>query len=248
MKSSLNLSSINLALWITLLAGQVVLCLCIIKKRFHRRLYWFSMFAFFFTAKDLLLFVLAFWGSYEAYYYAFHASGYLESALAFFTLIECGRQVLPGLDLPKKGKAYTWLGIALAAVLIFIAAWPLPSIAANERKISVGGYLVIAVVFIFIAAYSRYLGLGWSRLLAGITVTLGALYLVEGVASAITGHYPAALVLQVRIIRQIANILAVVSWIVVILSPWGERILTEEGLRKIEAAFARIEASLGGSE
>lgn len=206
------------------------------------------MFAFFFTAKDLLLLVLAFWGSYEAYYYAFHASGYLESALAFLTLIECGRQVLPGLDLPKKEKAYTWLGVALVAVLVFIAAWPLPSIAANERKISVGGYLVIAIVFIFIAAYSRYLGLGWSRLLAGITVTLGALYLVEGVASAITGHYPVALVLQVRIIRQIANILAVVSWTVVILSPWGERILTEEGLRKIEAAFARIEASLGGSE
>lgn len=247
MKSGLNLSSINLALWITLFAGQVVLCLCIIKKRFHRRLYWFSMFTFFFTAKDLLLFILAFWGSYEAYYYAFHASGYLESALAFLTLVECGRQVLPGLDLPKKEKAYTWLGIALAAVLIFVAIWPFPAIA-SERKISVGGYLVIAVVFIFIAAYSRYLGLGWSRLLAGITVTLGALYLVEGVSSAITGHYPAALVLQVRIIRQIANILAVVSWIVVILSPWGERILTEEGLRKIEAAFARIEASLGGSE
>ena len=110
----------------------------------------------------------------------------------------------------------------------------------------VGGNLAIAVVFIFIAAYSRYLGLYWSRLLAGITVTLGSLYLVEGVTSAITGHYPPALVTHVRQIRQIANILAVISWIIVILSPWGERVLTEEGLRKIEAAFARIEASLGG--
>ncbi|HZD95482.1 MAG TPA: hypothetical protein VE133_14565, partial [Candidatus Sulfotelmatobacter sp.] len=103
----------------------------------------------------------------------------------------------------------------------------------------------IAVVFIFIAAYSRYLGLYWSRLLAGVTVTLGLLYLVEGVASAIMGHYPPELVALVREIRQIANILAVVSWILVILSPWGERVLTEEGLRKIEAAFSRIEASLG---
>jgi hypothetical protein len=239
------LSSTTLAMWITLFASQVILCLCIVKKRFWRRLYWFSMFAFVFTAKDLLLFVLAFWGSYEAYYYAFYASGCVESVLAFCTLLDCGRQVLPGLDLPKKEKAYIWLGIALAVVIIFTVVWPLPSIA-NERKIAVGGYLVIAVVFIFIAAYSRYLGLYWSRLLAGITVTLGSLYLVEGVTSAITGHYPPALVAHVRQIRQIANILAVISWIVVILSPWGERVLTEEGLRKIEAAFARIEASLGG--
>jgi hypothetical protein len=107
-------------------------------------------------------------------------------------------------------------------------------------------YLGIGITFIFIAAYSRYLGLYWSRLLAGVTVTLGSLYLVEGVASAIAGHYPPGLVAQVREIRQIANIIAVLAWIVVILSPWGERVLTEEGLRKIEAAFARIEASLGG--
>jgi len=46
-------------------------------------------------------------------------------------------------------------------------------------------------------------------------------------------------------IRQIANILAYVSWIVVILSPWGERQMTEQDLKKIEAAFARIEASVG---
>jgi hypothetical protein len=58
-------------------------------------------------------------------------------------------------------------------------------------------------------------------------------------------HYPAALVAQVREIRQIANILAVVSWIVVILSPWGEREMTEQDLKQIEDAFARIEASIG---
>ena len=51
-----------------------------------------------------------------------------------------------------------------------------------------------------------------------------------------------------REISQIANILAVVSWIVVILSPWGEREMTEQDLLKIEAAFARIEASLGTGE
>ena len=59
------------------------------------------------------------------------------------------------------------------------------------------------------------------------------------------GHYPAALVLQVRQLSQIANVLAVIAWIVVVLSPWGTRELTEQDVLKIEAAFARIEASLG---
>jgi len=239
------LSSPDLAMWLVLIAGKGVLCLCILKKRFFSRLPWFSAYIFVYTIKSLVLLALAFLSSYKAYYCAFYVGGYIESALAFFTLIECGRQVLPGLNLPQKEKAFAWLGASLAAVFMFLVIWPLPSIA-YERKIEAGAYFVIAVVFIFIAVYSRYLGLYWSRLLAGITVTLGLLYLVEGVHSAIIGHYPPALVARVREIRQIANILAVISWIVVILSPWGERVLTEEGLRKVEAAFARIEASLGG--
>src|SRR4029077_5834918 len=172
-----------------------------------------------YSVKSFLLYALAFWSSYKAYYYTFYISGYIESALVLLTLIECARQVLPGLNLPQKEKAFAWLGAALAAVLIFTAVWPLPSIA-QERRIEVGAYLGIAAVFIFIAAYSRYLGLYWSRLLAGMTATLGLLYLVEGVTGAMIGHYPSALVALVREIRQIANILAVVSWIVVILSPW----------------------------
>jgi len=238
------LSTIDLAMWIALIAGEVVLCLCMLKKRFFNRLRWFSVFVFASTAGDLMLFVIAFWFSYRAYYYAFYTSGCTNSILAFLTLIECGRQVLPGLNLPQREKALTWLLAALGAVVIFAVEWPLPSVV-NERRIEVGAYLAIAVVFIFIAAYSRYLGLYWSRLLAGITATLGLLYLVEGAASAVAGHYPPALVALVREIRQIANLLAVLSWIVVILSPWGEREMTEQDLLKIEAAFARIEASVG---
>lgn len=238
------LSSIDLAMWIALIAGKLVLCLCILKRRFFSRLPWFSALIFFSSVKSLLLLAMAFWASYRAYYYAFYIGSYVESALIFLTLLECGRQVLPGLNLPQKEKAFAWLGAALATVLIFTAVWPLPSVT-NERRIEVGGYLAIAVVFIFIAAYSRYLGLYWSRLLAGVTATLGLLSLVEGVASAIMNHYPPAIVALVREIRQIANILAVVAWIVVILSPWGERVMTEQDLLKIEAAFARIEASLG---
>ena len=234
-------------MWIALIAGQVVLCLCILKKRFFNRLRWFSVFILVSTAGDLMLLAIAFWFSYPAYYYAFYISSGIDSTLAFLTLIECGRQVLPGLNLPQKEKALAWLLAVLAAVVIFVVQWPLPSIV-NERRIEVGAYLATAIVFIFIAAYSRYLGLYWSRLLAGITATLGMLYLVEGTASAVAGHYPPALVAQVREIRQIANILAYVSWIVIILSPWGEREMTEQDLLKIEAAFARIEASLGTGE
>jgi hypothetical protein len=238
------LSTTDLAMWIALIVGKVVLCLCILKKRFFSRLPWFSALIFASSAKSLLLLALAFWASYATYYHTYYISGYIESLLIFFTLIECGRQVLPGLNLPQKEKALAWLLAALGAVVIFAALWPLPSIV-NERRIEAGAYLAIAVVFIFIAVYSRYLGLYWSRLLAGVTATLGLLYLVEGAASAVAGHYPPALVAAVREIRQIANILAVVSWIVVILSPWGEREMTEQDLKKIEDAFAKIEASIG---
>jgi hypothetical protein len=241
------LSMTDLAMWVALFVGQVVLCLCIWKKRFLNRLRWFSILTFFAAAKDLLLFAIAFWASYSIYYYVFYIGGYIESALVFLTLIECGRQVLPGLNLPQKEKALAWLLAALGAVVIFAALWPMRSIA-NEKRIEVGACLAIGVVFIFIAAYSRYLGLYWSRMLAGITSTLGLLYLVEGSMEAIIGHYPAVMVLIVRQINGIANILAYVSWIVVILSPWGEREMTEQDLLKIEAAFARIEASLGTSE
>lgn len=238
------LSTIDLAMWVTLIAGEVILCLCMVKKHFFNRLRWFSVFIFASTAGDLTLFAIAFWFSYRAYYYAFYTSGYINSVLAFLTLLECGRQVLPGLNLPQKEKALAWLLAALGAVLIFAALWPLPSVV-NEKRIEVGTYLGGGVVFIFIATYSRYLGLYWSRLLAGITATLGLLYLVEGAIRAMAGLYTPALAAQVREISQIANILAVLSWIVVILSPWGEREMTEQDLKIIEDAFARIEASIG---
>jgi uncharacterized membrane protein YwzB len=238
------LSITDLALWIFLIAGKVMLCLCILKKHFFNRLPWFSALIFAYSIKSFLLLAIAFWASYSTYYYVFYIGGYIESALVFLTLIECGRQVLPGLHLPQKEKALAWLVGAIGTVVIFAALWPLRSIA-NEKRIEVGAYLAVGVVFIFIAAYSRYLGLYWSRLLAGITATLGLLYLVEGSMEAITGHYPSAMVLLVRQINGLANILAVVSWIVVILSPWGEREMTEQDLRKIEAAFARIETSVG---
>src|SRR5262249_40163621 len=151
------------------------------------------------TVKDLLLFAIAFWTSYSTYYYAFYIGSYLESALVFITLFECGRQVLPGLNLPEKEKALAWLLASFGIVVIFAFCWPLNFL---ENRIEVGARLAVAVAFIFIAAYSRYLGLYWSRLLAGMTFTLGLLYLVEGATCAMAGHYPPSLVIQVREIRQ----------------------------------------------
>jgi hypothetical protein len=236
------LSIADLAMWIALIVGQLFLCLCILKRRFLNSIRWFSVFMFVTTVENLLLLAIAFWGNYRSYYYAFYMNSHIDSVLVFLTLIECGRQVLPGLNLPQKEKALAWLLASLVAVVIFASYWPLNFL---ENRIEVGAYLGIAVAFIFIAAYSRYLGLYWSRLLAGVTFTLGLLYLVEGAIRAMAGHYPPALVAQVRQLSQIANILAVVAWIVVILSPWGERDMTEPDLKKIETAFARIEASLG---
>jgi len=132
---------------------------------------------------------------------------------------------------------------ALAAVVIFASLWPLRSIG-NEKRIEVGACLAIAVAFIFIAGYSRYLGLHWSRLLGGVALTLGLVYLIDGAAKAIIGHYPSALVLQVRQFREIANVLAVVVWTVVVLSPWGEYEMTEETLVKLEQVVGGAEASL----
>src|SRR4051794_38313848 len=103
------LISSELAMWLVLIAGKVVLCLCILKKRFFSRLPWFSALIFASSSKSFVLLALAFLSSYKAYYYAFYIGGYVETALAFLTVIECGRQVLPGLDLPQKEKAFTWL-------------------------------------------------------------------------------------------------------------------------------------------
>ena len=103
------ISTVDLAMWIALIAGKVVLCLCILKKRFFSRLPWFSALIFASSAKSLLLLAIAFWASYSTYYYVFYISSYIESSLVFLTLIECGRQVLPGLNLPQKEKALAWL-------------------------------------------------------------------------------------------------------------------------------------------
>ena len=237
------LSTTDLVIWIALITCKLVLCFCILRKALFQRLPYFSVYVFASSVKSLLLFAIAFSASYANYYFIFYVGSKIISVMAFLTLVECGRQVLPGLDLPQKEKALLGLLSALGVVVIFCALWPLRSIA-NEKKIEVCACLAIAVGFIFIAAYSRYLGLYWSRLLAGISSSLGLLYLLQGVTGAITGHYPLAMVLRVRQLSQIANVLAVIVWIVVILSPWGEYTMTEADLRKIEEAFARVEASL----
>jgi len=239
------LSHTDLVIWLVLITGRLVLCLLILKKNLYRRMLWFSIYAFASAAESILLIALAFWASYGAYYSVFYVTGHTVSVLAFLTLIECGRRVLPGLNLPQKEKAFGLLFGALATVIVFASLWPMRYV---EKRIDLAAYLAIAITFIFIAAYSRHLGLAWSRLLAGISCSLGFLYLIQGATRAITGHYSLALVLPVRQLSQVANVLAVIAWIVVILSPWGVREYTEADILKIEAAFARIEAGLGTGE
>src|SRR5262249_10602584 len=156
------LSSADLTIWIILIACKFVLCFCILKKRFARRLMWFSALVFVSSLKSLLLFAIAFFGSYAAYYHTFYIGEYIESAFVLLTLIECGRWVLPGLDLPDKKKAISLLLCALTAVCIFAALWPQRSLG-HEKRIEVIACFAVAVIFVFIAAYSRYLGLHWSR-------------------------------------------------------------------------------------
>ena len=215
------------------------------KKRLFKKLPWFSLYSFAAAVESALLLSIAYSASYEVYYYVFYVTSHSVSTLAFLTLIECGRRVLPGLSLPQKEKALGFLLLALAIIVVFAVIWPMWYL---EKRVESAAYLSVAVAFIFIAVYSRYLGLYWSRLLAGICTSLGFLYLVQGLAKAMIGHYPSGLILQVRQLSQVANVIAVIAWIVVVLSSWGTREYTEQDVLKIEAAFARIEAGLGTGE
>lgn len=237
------LSRVDLAIWIVLISCQVILCVCGLKRRLFRRLPWFTLYIFVSTAESLVLLAVAFFASYAAYYHVFYMTGHVVSAGAFLTLVEFGRQVLPGLKLPEREKALAWLLAALGMVALFVLAWPLRSIT-HEKKIEVAACLWIAVAFVFTAGYARYLGLRWSRLLSGVAFTLGVLYLIDGTTKAIIGHYPSALVLHVRQFREIANILAVLAWTVVVVSPWGEYEMTEESLLKAEQIVGSVEANL----
>src|SRR5262249_37499717 len=88
-----QVSTIDLAIWAGLIAGKLILCLCVLKRGMPRRLPWFSTYVFGSALKSLLLAGLGFWGSYASYYYAFTVTGILESALALFTLAEFAVQV-----------------------------------------------------------------------------------------------------------------------------------------------------------
>ncbi|HZI59044.1 MAG TPA: hypothetical protein VFF39_19840, partial [Verrucomicrobiae bacterium] len=147
----------------------------------------------------------------------------------------------PGFDLPGNKQALGWFVAVLGGVASFAIWWPVRYM---EDRIEVAAYLAIAVAFIFIAGYARYLRLRWSRLVGGVSFTLGVLYLVDGVAKALMAHYsyhsPAFSL--IRHASEIVSILAAVAWIIVILLPWGERKITEEELLKLEQLVDHMEA------
>lgn len=239
MKNFLN--SADLAIWLAMIAGKVILCLCILKKNLVRRLPWVSAYVFVSTIGSLLLLALTFLTSYAVYYYSFFVVSFAQSVAAFLTLLEFWRQVLPGFNLPHNKQALGWFLAALGSVAIFAIWWPVRYV---EDRIEVASYLAIAVAFIFTAGYGRYLGLYWSRLVGGVSFTLGVLYLVDGAAKALMAHYryhsPAFSL--IRHASEIVSIVAAVAWTVVILSPWGERKITEEELLKLEQLVDHMEA------
>jgi hypothetical protein len=235
-------SKLDFAIWLALIAGRLFLCFSIFRKRLHRKLPWFSLYAVSSTVESIGLLAVACFFSYAIYYRAFYVTSHLVSLAAFLTMIECGGRVLPGLDLPKKERAIALLLVAVAGIVAFVWLWPLHF---GENRIELAAHWIVAVTFIFIAAYSRYLGLYWSRLVAGIAANLGLVYLVQGTIRAVLWHVPSALMPGLQLLSQITYGLAILAWVVVIYSPWGTREFTEQDLLKIEAAFARIEASLG---
>ncbi|HET9164399.1 MAG TPA: hypothetical protein VFP11_00270 [Candidatus Angelobacter sp.] len=238
------LSSADLAIWLVMIAGKVVLCLCILKKNLVRRLPWVSAYVFASTIKSLFLLALAFLASYTVYYYSFFVANFMLSAIAFLTLLEFWRQVLPGFNLPHNKQALGSFLAAMAGVAIFATLWPVKY---PENRIELATYLVIAVAFIFIAGYARYLGLYWSRLVGGVSFTLGVLYLVDGIVKAVMWHYSHFIFLPTRYISEIVSIVAAVSWTIVILSPWGEREITEEELLKLGQLVDHMETDFIGA-
>ena len=76
----------------------------------------FSLYTVVSSSESVLLFALAFFSSYAIYYYVFYLTSHLVSLLAFLTLIESGRRILPGLNLPQKEKALALLLAALAGL------------------------------------------------------------------------------------------------------------------------------------
>jgi hypothetical protein len=233
------LSDADLAIWMTAIA-----------RRIPRRLPFFATYIFASIAESVVLLVICLWGSYPVYYYAFFYTGHIISILAFLTLIELARQVLPGLDLPGKQTAGLSLGAGLAVVAVFVWFWPFRFI---EKRIEVGLYLAIAVAFAFVTVYARFLKLRWSRLVGGVALTLGIVYLVRGIAKTVIGFYPPEVVLAVRQASEITNVIACIVWTIVVLSPWGEYKMTEEDLLKFQEIVGAAQANVrrfiaGGSQ
>lgn len=235
------LSNLDLAIWLIFAIAEVFLCVCIVRKKIISRLPWFSAYIFAAAGETFLQMALFRWASYAVYYYSFYVTGFVIATLAMLTLVTCGLQVLPGLDLPKKAQARLWLIAVVIAAIMFAAIWPMRYV---ENRIEVGAYLIIAATSIVIGMYARYLGLSWSRLLAGIALTLGFLYLVNGVTRAILWHSPVYFALQIRVASQAANIAAVIAWTIVILMPWGEYDPSDDELAQARQMVDDIESNL----
>jgi hypothetical protein len=236
-----QLGAFDVAIWATQIVAQLVLLLSVTRRHLYRRLPGFSAYVLVSVLDSVLLFAVAFFADYATYYRTFYLAGHIVSAFAFLTLMEFGWQVLPGLELPRRKQALSCLLIAIALIVLFVGSWPIRSF---EKRIEVGACLIVAATFAFIAGYSRYLGLRWSRLVGGIAFTLGVIYFMDGIMKALIGHASYTIAVHIRQIRQVVGFLSVVAWIVVVLSPWGEYPMSEADLEHAENLVADTEVRL----
>jgi hypothetical protein len=238
-----QLGAVDVAIWATQIVAQLVLLLSITRRQLYQRLPGFSAYVLVSVLDSILLFVIAFFADYATYYRTFYLAGHVVSAFAFLTLMEFGWQVLPGLELPRKKQALGCLLIAIALILIFVWFWPIHSLG-NEKRIEIGACLIVAATFAFIAGYSRFIGLHWSRLVGGVAFTLGIIHFMDGVMKALIGHVPFSIAVHIRQTRQLVGVLSIIAWIVVVLSPWGEYPMSETDLENAENVIAGTEVSL----
>jgi len=239
-----TLKTSDICLWLLLVCAEIALTVCLARKRLWGRLPCFSIFSVVSACDALVLLALGTLGSYEGYYRAFYFGGKITAALAFLSLVEIARIVLPALDLPAKRAALVSSVAGFLACMAFVILWPMAS---REKQIELGAFMVIAAAFIFLFSYSIRLGIYWSRLTALIALGFLLRFSMQAVCVAIIGHWPDcnnSFILMVRQMSMAVHLAALGVWIYASMSRWGEHGLTLADAKIVQRLFNNTESAL----